>query len=180
MPLSSWSHTGFMQAVDESPLTINEQINLSISDATKEAILEGRGCQFEVEGGIISIAFLEGLVLPSVETETGSAPNNIIVIAGPKKYGQMLVTMLKDSQCATIIERIEESPVAIVLLEIMFSIAVEFRYCDLLRRLHTISRENAECETVIKPLLLNTIKEGSVPMHELFAYSGPTSKNVSN
>ena len=175
MPLSSWSHTGFMQAVDDSPLTLNEKTNLSISDATKEAVLEGRGCQFEVEGGIISIAFLEELMLPSVKAKTGSAPNNLLVMAGPERYGQMLVTQLTDAQRATILERIEDTPVTLVLLEMMFSIAVEFHYAELLRRLHTISRANTECESIIKPLILNTIKEGSIPMHRLLGHSDPAS-----
>ena len=168
MPLSSWSHTGFFHNTgNDERLTPQEELNLEISKAIEQAVLEGRGCQYKVTGGIASIAHVEDIDLPREAVDNTRATNNLIAIVNPPELGGMLVTQLTQEQNDDLAAKAETQPIGPLLLSAAFTIGINGQLPGMLRRLYTISQHNTEWEDVTKAHFGKVIREGKLKLHEI-------------
>lgn len=168
MPLSSWSHTGFFHSTgSDDNLSPQEELNLKISKAIEQAILEGRGSQYEVTGGVASIAHVEDIDLPRDAVDNTQATNNLIAIVNPPELGGMLVTQLTQEQNDDLSSKAETHPIGPLLLSAAFTIGINGQLPGMLRRLYAISRHNTEWEAITKPHFGQVIQEGKLNLHEI-------------
>jgi hypothetical protein len=168
MPLTAWSHTGFLQCQEPCKLSTADKLHLAISDATKQATLEGRGVQYEVPNGIVTIAHLEDVDLPASALDGDTATNNLIVIANPVSIGTMLVLQLTTDQNTNLVQchDIGDS-IGVALIHTAFQTGVSAPLPDLVRRLHSISKLNEEWADAVKPRFAAIIQEGNATIHEI-------------
>lgn len=167
MPLSAWSHTGFFEKKHTNKLSAYDELQLSISDATKEAVLEGNGCQYDVKEGIVTIAYLQEFDLPADAVDDDSTTNNLVVIANPPAIGTMLVFQLTPEQNTEIASALQSGSVGQALIRLAFNVGVNAPLPELLQRLYGISKLNTDWSSVVRPLFVELINEGKHTMHEI-------------
>ena len=170
MPLTAWSHTGFLENSDSSELSGHDTLQLAISDAAKEAMIEGNGQQYEVRGGIVTIAYVANIDLPEDALDDETATNNLIVIANPASLGTMVVFQLTKEQNIHLAATLEDcASVGSTLISLAFTVGTNAPLPSLVRRLHAVSKLNTEWGQTVKPLFAAFIAQGSRTMHEVMS-----------
>jgi hypothetical protein len=151
--------------LENGPLTEAEQFHLSLSDCTAAAVREGHGHQYEVDGGVATLAHVH---VPALDT-ANERLESYVTVFGPLRYGDAVVMQPTPADNTQLDDAAEASALPAALVELLFSVGTERHQQagPILRRLHAFSRSNEELAAIVKPLFERVIREGSTPMHIL-------------
>ena len=170
-----------------TPLTESETMQLAISDAVRQALIEGSICarSRDATGEHITVAYLDRVSIDGIHSVT-----DIIALVEGGQHGGLGVVQLPlgssdqydlqqahsedadsdDEECTTP-GGIPPFGREALTWKVLFRLAVKDEPA-ILRRLWRIAKDSSVCGTVLKPLFDSAIREGTVQIHALLGTAG--------
>lgn len=146
-------------------LSETEKIQLAVSNATKEAILEGHAYTYTRDKSRtnITIAYIDNV---SVEGDLSQSLADIIVLVEGGEYGGIGAVQLPlscDIDLSADREYSDNNSRETLIWSTLFSIAIDNEPL-IIRCLWNIAKDSTECGTLIKPLFEQAIRDDTIHM----------------